>query len=132
MRAWERLRTFRGECSFSSWLHRIAVNAMLESHRKHRRRSLRVAIDADLASPQQSTASPRSADAAAVGTDLELTMDLESAIARLPAGARAVFVLHDVGGYAHAEIAEQLGIAEGTSKAHLFRARRLLRGMLDR
>jgi RNA polymerase sigma-70 factor (ECF subfamily) len=52
-------------------------------------------------------------------------------VARLPAGARAVFVLHDVEGYQHGEIGQLLGIAEGTSKAHLFRARRLLRGMLQ-
>jgi RNA polymerase sigma-70 factor (ECF subfamily) len=58
-------------------------------------------------------------------------IDLEQALARLPNGAREVFVLHDVEGYGHAEIGRLLGIAEGTSKAQLFRARRLLRGMLD-
>jgi RNA polymerase sigma-70 factor (ECF subfamily) len=71
-------------------------------------------------------------DAPAPSADVALVMDLETAISRLPAGARAVFVLYDIGGYSHAEIAERLQIAEGTSKAHLFRARRLLRGMLDR
>ncbi len=129
VRAWEGLGTFRGDCSFSTWLHRIAVNVMLMSDRSRRRRSLRVAIEADLASPDDGGAI---ADGAASTTDVALSIDLEQAIARLPAGARAVFVLHDIGGYAHAEIGEQLGIAEGTSKAHLFRARRLLRGMLDR
>jgi RNA polymerase sigma-70 factor (ECF subfamily) len=59
-------------------------------------------------------------------------MDLDAAIAALPAGARAVFVLHDVEGYRHEEIAELSGVAPGTSKAQLFRARRLLREMLDR
>ncbi len=130
VRAWERLRTFRGECAISTWLHRIAVNAALESRRSFRRRSLRVAIASDLASPH--TGEGGGFDAMAPSGDVALSLDLESAVARLPAGARAVFVLYDIGGYSHAEIAERLGIAEGTSKAHLFRARRLLRGMLDR
>jgi RNA polymerase sigma-70 factor (ECF subfamily) len=60
------------------------------------------------------------------------TIDLENALAQLPAGAREVFVLHDVQGYGHAEVGRMLGIAEGTSKAQLFRARRLLREMLER
>lgn len=129
VRAWEGLGSFRGDCSFATWLHRIAVNVMLMSDRSRRRRSLRVAIEADLASPDDGDTV---VDGAASTTDVALSVDLEQAIARLPAGARAVFVLHDIGGYAHAEIGEQLGIAEGTSKAHLFRARRLLRGMLER
>ena len=58
-------------------------------------------------------------------------MDIEHAIARLSPGMRAVFVLHDVEGYQHAEIGERLGIAEGTSKAQLFPARRLLRELLS-
>ena len=61
-----------------------------------------------------------------------LAVDLERAIAALPEGAREVFVLHDIEGYTHDEIAGFCGIAEGTSKAQLFRARRLLREMLDR
>jgi len=130
VRAWEGLGNFRGECLFATWLHRVAVNVMLDSDRRRRRRSLRVAIEADLSAPDDQYAT--SFDGAAPTNDVALSLDLEQAIARLPAGARAVFVLHDIGGYAHAEIAGLLGIAEGTSKAHLFRARRLLRGMLDR
>jgi RNA polymerase sigma-70 factor (ECF subfamily) len=68
----------------------------------------------------------------AAGLDPGLTLDLEQAIAALPAGAREVFVLHDVEGYRHTEIAELTGIAVGTSKAQLFRARRLLREALNR
>ena len=64
--------------------------------------------------------------------DPGLTLDLEAAIAGLPPGARTVFVLHDMEGYQHAEIATMTGIAEGTSKAQLFRARRLLRVALGR
>jgi len=131
VKAWEGLDRFRGDCTFATWLHRVAVNVMLQSDRSRRRRSLRVAIESDLASTEDGRpANP--IDAPIAGGDVALSLDLEQAISRLPAGARAVFVLHDIGGYAHAEIAAQLGIAEGTSKAHLFRARRLLRGMLER
>ena len=65
-------------------------------------------------------------------TDPGTRLDLDAAMVTLPPGARAVFVLHDIEGYGHAEIAEMTGIAEGTSKAQLFRARRLLRKALDR
>jgi RNA polymerase sigma-70 factor (ECF subfamily) len=130
VRAWQHLGSFRGECSFATWLHRVATNVVFEHDRAQRRRTLRVAIDADLADESRETNG--ASQAAAHTGDVALSLDLEQAIARLPAGARAVFVLHDVSGYAHAEIAQQLGIAEGTSKAHLFRARRLLRQMLDR
>ena len=129
VRVWEKLDSFRGECAFPTWLHRVAVNVALESERKGRRRSLRVQIAADLRLVN-GTADERAPDATATATDHGLVLDLERAIARLSPGARAVFVLHDVEGFQHAEIAERLGIAEGTSKAHLFRARRLLREML--
>ena len=130
VRIWENLASFRGECAFSTWLHRVAVNVALESERKGRRRSLRVQIAADLR-VVRGTPTASAPDAAATTTDPALTMDLENAIGRLSAGARAVFILHDVEGFQHAEIGERLGIAEGTSKAHLFRARRLLREMLE-
>jgi len=131
VRAWSGLRGFRGESSFSSWLHRIAVNTLRQSERSRRRRSLRVVHNAELGAVNEGD--PRAEpDAAVAPTDVALSVDLETAMLRLPDGARSVFVLHDIAGYAHAEIALQLGIAEGTSKAHLFRARRLLRGLLDR
>lgn len=129
VRVWERLASYRGESAFSTWLHRVAVNTVFESGRSSRRRSLRVAIDADLRGMSLGADQQRF-DAPARSIDPGLAMDLEQAIALLPPGARAVFLLHDVEGYAHAEIGAQLGIAEGTSKAHLFRARRLLRGAL--
>jgi RNA polymerase sigma-70 factor, ECF subfamily len=130
VRVWEKLDSYHGDAAFATWLHRVAVNVALESDRKGRRRSLRVQIAADLRLlPGGDT--PPAPDAATTADDPGLAVDLERAIARLPAGARAVFVLHDVEGYQHAEIATRLGIAEGTSKAHLFRARRLLRGMLE-
>lgn len=120
VRAWERLDSFRGESAFTTWLHRLAVNVVLAGRRAEGRRSRRVVtVEAleDLA-PMAAPAGER--------------MDLEQAIAALPPGARAVFVLHDVEGYHHEEIAAMSGIAAGTSKAQLFRARRLLREMLDR
>ena len=130
VRVWERLSSFRGESAFSSWLHRLAVNVTLESKRKGQRRSLRVMIAADLQRAESD--GPVLMEGPAPTVDTGLAMDLEDAIAKLPAGARAVFVLHDVEGYRHDEIGERLGIAEGTSRAHLFRARRLLRETLDR
>lgn len=121
VRAWERLGGFRGESAFGTWLHRLAVNVVLQDRRAAWRRERRV----------QPVEAPERLEAAAPASGAE-PLDLERAIAALPPGARAVFVLHDVEGYGHAEIAAMTGIAEGTSKAQLFRARRLLREALDR
>ncbi len=129
VRVWERLGTFRGDSAFGTWLHRLAVNVVLESERRGRRRSLRVQAMADLRDDTRLAMGSVPISAAA-GADPGLSMDMETAISRLPAGARTVFVLHDIEGFQHGEIAQQLGIAEGTSKAHLFRARRHLREML--
>lgn len=125
VRAWERLATFRGESAFGSWLHRLTVNLVLEARRKQRRREARV----------QSVEDPEVLErgsGADAGAGVAAGLDLERAIARLPEGAREVFLLYDVEGYTHAEIAQVMSIAEGTSKAQLFRARRLLREMLER
>lgn len=129
VRAWQSLHQFRGDGAFGAWLGRIAVTTLLADRRAARRRAMRVAIESDLRAPDSEGPPRETADTA---RDPGLAIDLAAAIARLPAGARTVFLLYDVQGYTHAEIAEMLGIAEGTSKAHLFRARRLLRGMLDR
>jgi RNA polymerase sigma-70 factor (ECF subfamily) len=122
VRAWEKLDTFRGESAFSSWLHRLAVNVVLMARRSAARRGEEPLGEDDgpLPPPATRTATP------------ELHMDLERAIASLPPMARQVLVLHDIEGYEHAEIGVMLGIAEGTSKAHGFRARRLLRERLER
>jgi len=122
VRAWERLGTFRGESAFGTWLHRLAVNVVLMEQRGRRRREQRVAPASDDPVFERAAVAPAGAE----------RLDLERAIALLPAGARAVFVLFDVEGYSHEEIAGMCGIAVGTSKAQLFRARRLLRGMLER
>lgn len=121
VKAWRRLDTFRGDCAFASWLHRLAVNTMLESARSDGRRTARVL-------PMEDTS--RLAGAAR-SSGIELKMDMENAIATLPKGARLAFVLHDVEGYQHQEIAEQLGVTVGTVKAQLHRARRLLRERLE-
>jgi RNA polymerase sigma-70 factor, ECF subfamily len=123
VRAWERLGSFRGDSAFSSWLYRVAVNVVYLSLRAAGRRTRRVVAVAD---PGALERAPD--DTGGPGTAL----DLEGAVARLPPGAREVFVLHDVEGYRHEEIAQLAGIAVGTSKAQLFRARRLLREALNR
>jgi RNA polymerase sigma-70 factor, ECF subfamily len=121
VRAWRRLATFRGDCAFSSWLHRLAVNTMLENARSETRREARVL-------PMDDTSR---LPGAAKGSSVEFRMDMEAAVASLPKGARLAFVLHDVEGYQHQEIAEQLGVSVGTVKAQLHRARRLLRAKLE-
>jgi RNA polymerase sigma-70 factor (ECF subfamily) len=121
VKAWRRLATFRGDCAFSSWLHRLAVNTMLENARSERRRTARVL------SMEDTSLLP----GAAQSTNVDLKMDMEQAVASLPKGARLAFVLHDVEGYQHQEIAEQLSVSVGTVKAQLHRARRLLRERLE-
>jgi RNA polymerase sigma-70 factor (ECF subfamily) len=122
VRAWQKLRSFRGDSAFGTWLHRLATNVVLMTQRSRGRREQRVMPVEDPAALERGTPPAAAADA----------IDLERALARLPEGSRTVFVLHDVEGYGHAEIGRLLGIAEGTSKAQLFRARRQLREMLER
>ena len=111
------LGTFRHDASFSTWMTRIAIRAALDHLR--RRSDIRdCAADAVMS------------DLAAAPSDVEGRIDLERLIAQLPSGCRSVLVLHDIEGFTHEEIATSLGVAVGTSKAHLFRARRLLRRWL--
>jgi RNA polymerase sigma-70 factor (ECF subfamily) len=125
VRAWQKLGSFRGESAFSSWLHPLTVNVALSERRSRRRRVARVMTTDDLTEFER-PGPPTRSDGPEAG------FDLERALATLPPGARAVFVLHDVEGYKHAEIAERTGVATGTSKAQLHRARRLLREALKR
>jgi len=122
VRAWERLGSFRGESAFGTWLHRVGVNVILNQLRVVRRDVGRFTDDepddgAPVAGPPDS--------------GIDARIDLDAAIARLPAGARTVFVLHDIEGFAHDEIAQMLGLAPGTIRAHLWRARRQLMRYLD-
>jgi RNA polymerase sigma-70 factor (ECF subfamily) len=121
VRAWERLASFRGDSSLATWLHRLAVNLVVEKLRATRRDALRFTDDDADAAP-----APR-AEADAV----DARLDLDAALAELPAGARAVFVLHDLEGYSHEEIARMTGIAAGTARAQLWRARRQLMRRLE-
>jgi len=125
VRAWQKLGSFRGESAFSSWLHPLTVNVALSERRSRRRRVARVMTTDDLTAFERPGPSAPF-DSPAAG------FDLERALATLPPGARAVFVLHDVEGYKHQEIAELTGVATGTSKAQLHRARKLLREALTR
>jgi len=121
IRAWRGLGNFRGESAFSSWLHRLAVNCLLERVRTDKRRAARVLFMEDAGT-----------ETATLDRSVDDNMDLENAIASLPEGARIAFVLHEIEGYHHGEIATQLGIAEGTVKAQLHRARKLLIKALNR
>ena len=121
VRAWQKLGTFRGEAAFGTWLHRLAVNVILarrESLGTRRKRYLEG--DAILDAVPVRRPGP------------EMAMDFESAMQRLPDGAREVFVLHDVEGYRHEEIARMTGAAPGTVRAQLHRARKLMMERLKR
>ncbi len=114
IQAWNKLHLFRGDSAFSTWLHRIAVNSVLGRMRKSKREQERIMAVSDETPPRLET-----------GDSGELR-DLSDAVNQLPEGARNVFVLHAVYGYSHDETGEMLGIATGTSKAQLHRAKRLL------
>jgi RNA polymerase sigma-70 factor, ECF subfamily len=120
VRAWERLTSFRGQSAFGTWLHRLAVNVVLEHLRSTRRDAARTISDAD-----EETFGGRSNAA-----DLDTQMDVSTALEKLPLGARTVFVLHDMEGYSHDEIAQMTGTAAGTARAQLWRARRTLMKLL--
>ncbi len=120
IRAFDRLREFRGEAALSTWLGSIAISITLNGLRKVRRaREREVNLDDVVALGR-------------VGRDAEpdLKERLTRAIDDLPEGYRTVFVMHDVEGYTHEEIASSLGVHTGTSKAQLFRARARLREAL--
>ena len=123
VRAWQKLALFRGESSLATWLHRMAGHVVSEQFRTRGTARERVLPDGDdvLTRVAAPTVSERGWHAA---------LDLDVAVNRLPPGARAVFVLHDVEGYKHEEIGALLGVSVGTSKSQLHRARMSLRGHL--
>jgi len=127
--AWQRLTAFRGDAALASWLHRITINTLFMRVRGDRRRAARVRTQSD---ESDETAAIDGEQRSIPAIDIAQAVDLERAIAALPPGARQVFVLHDVVGYRHTEIAELTGLAEGTLRAQLHRARRLLMEALER
>lgn len=122
VRAWERLASFRGESAVGTWLHRLAVNVVLERLRADHRRLARVEPASDWLDDCAASSPP---DAV-----LE-RIDLDAALPRLAEGARVVFVLHDVEGYGHDEIARLTGLAPGTVRTQLHRARKHLSRLLS-
>jgi len=120
VRAWEKLGSFHGRSAFASWLHRLTVNLVTSRWRSRGRRRAHFVPNSE-------------SEIAAVGESPPppgLAIDLEQAIAGLPPQARMIFVLFDIEGYHHREIARLTGLSVGTSKAHLHRARRMLREVL--
>jgi len=122
VRAWQALGSYRFESAFGTWLHRLAANTALMELRRHRGDP---ALDDD-EDRLERVGRPDSA-----GHTTALAVDLERAVATLPPRARAVLVLYDVEGWTHEEIANELDMAVGTSKAQLHRARGLLRDRLE-
>ena len=121
IKAWKALPKFEARASFSTWLHRIAVNTVLEKRRAPASTELVVEDPTEYEAETSVT----------LDTPVE-EEELEAAIASLPQGARDALVLCGVYGYEHSEAATMLGIAVGTCKAQLHRARGLLRGRLER
>ena len=133
VRAWERLAQFRGESVFGTWLHKLTVNLVLEHARAESRRARRVRFASELpADPDTGAAPDPAADSAAPASSPEDRIDFERAVAQLSPRVRTVFVLHDVEGYKHGEIARLTGTAEGTLRAQLHTARRRMMEMLSR
>jgi len=122
VRAWQKLGSFRGESRFTTWLHRLAVNLVLQDRRTRGRRANR----------EELTADPGDFGAQAVRAMPGTRVDLERAIDGLPEGAREVLILRDIEGYKYDEIAQIKGVALGTVKAQIHRARKLVREALER
>lgn len=118
--------SFRGDAAFTTWFHRLTVNQVLMYFRKRSVRNEKTTEDGEL--PEHRLPNPK------LGANLPILnrIDLKKAISALPPGYRSVFVLHDVEGYEHSEVARMMGISIGTSKSQLHKARLKLRGMLVR
>lgn len=123
IRAWQKLHLFQGRSAFGTWLHRLAANVALSDRRIRLKRVTR------------ETAMDETVERTATGArdvTADLAGDLEQAVSGLPERARTVLVLYDIEGYRHAEIAALTGMAVGSSKAQLHRARKLVREALER
>ena len=119
VRAWQKLALFRGEAAFGTWLHRLAINVILARRGDLIKRRERFSDDERVFDRLSSR--PAGSDA---------RIDFDAALQRLPDGAREIFVLHDIEGYKHEEIAQMLNVSAGTSKSQLHRARMALRQYL--
>jgi RNA polymerase sigma-70 factor (ECF subfamily) len=127
VRVWEKLPLFRGRKPFAPWLLTVASRVVISHRRASSRRDRRIRAVEDLALVE-----PHATDFdSEPSRNADAGIDLETALSQLPDGARKVFVLHDVEGYKHQEIARMTGLAVGTSKAQLHRARRILRKVLS-
>src|SRR5215218_8929966 len=124
--AHRKLEGFRGESALGTWLYRLAMNQILDHVRSRAVRTGQMTDGLDDATRLADMSSHRLADRAID------RLDLERALGELPEGCRAAFVLHDVQGLEHREVSEVLGIAEGTSKSQVHKARLRLRGLLTR
>jgi len=120
IRAWQKLGSFRGDALFGTWLHRLAVNHILSRRETLRKREARNVPGEGLL---ERVAAPKRRASG-------VSLDLGAALERLPARAKRVFVLYDVEGYSHEEIAQMMDVSVGTSKSQLHRARMLLREQL--
>jgi RNA polymerase sigma-70 factor (ECF subfamily) len=130
LQLFRKIQTFRGESAFSTWLHRLSVNVVLM---KLRKKSLPETSLEEMTEPDEETSGPRkdvgSPDPTLVGSIDRL--NLERAVDQLPPGYKQVFVLHDVQGYEHNEIAKMMGCSIGNSKSQLHKARLRLRELLQ-
>jgi RNA polymerase sigma-70 factor (ECF subfamily) len=129
MLVFRKIHTFRGESAFSTWLHRLVVNLVLMRLRK----KLLPSVSTETNPSAEGETGPSSIDIAASDLVLEGSLDrinLGRCVAQLPAGSRVIFVLHDIQGYQHSEIAEMLGRSVGASKSQLHKARKRLRELL--
>jgi len=124
--AHRKLDTFRGDAALGTWLYRLGMNQILDYVRSRAGRAGQVTDGLDDASVLADASGHRLADRAID------RIDLERSVAELPEGCRAAFLLHDVEGLEHREVADVLGIAEGTSKSQVHKARLRLRGLLQR
>ncbi|MEO5589463.1 MAG: RNA polymerase sigma factor [Gemmatimonadaceae bacterium] len=125
VRVWEKLPQFRRDAQFSTWIHRVAVNMVLNDRKSEARMRKRLVEDD---SESGDTPLQRASTTPGYGDRMDIMTALES----LPPGARQIFVLHDIEGYKHEEIGAMCGITSGGSKAQLHRARMLLRAALSR
>jgi RNA polymerase sigma-70 factor, ECF subfamily len=130
LQLFRKIATFRGESAFSTWLHRLAVNVVLM---KLRKKSGKETSLEQVTEPDEESGTPRRDFGTA---DLRLSgsldrVNLERAVEQLPPGYKSVFILHDVQGYEHNEIAEMMGCSIGNSKSQLHKARMRLRDLLQ-